>query len=427
MRTVRAILLSQAVALALLPGAAAATVVVSLPPEGASEAAAQAPVQARPGGPDADAPRSDQTVDVPKGTRLLLNNQAGEVTVRSWDRDQVRVQASHSPREQVEARIEEQALRVRARPVSGSRGGGRGLVDYTLTVPRWMPVSLTGTYLEADVEGTTAEVNVETVGGNIRVVGGSSTVTLRSVEGTVTVERTSGKVQANTVNDGIRLVGVAGDVTAETVNGDIELRDLKTTTLDVSTVNGDVTWTGSTSERGTARIATHSGDIRVSLGPSANATVFVRTFQGDFSADFAITLPEGMEGRDGHKRFNFTLGDGSARVELQSFNGDIHVARGPLAERRRGGRGPRTPAVAPAPPAPPVPPVPGAKPPKPPGDAGEMFAASIAAAAVEGVEAALAEAHDAIHRFDRGDELDLEHETLTAPGTPQGTAPRRKQ
>jgi hypothetical protein len=42
-----------------------------------------------------------------------------------------------------------------------------------------------------------------------------------------------------------------------------------------------------------------------------------------------------MNNRDGNKRFNFTLGGGSARVELQSFQGDIHVARGALPPRRR--------------------------------------------------------------------------------------------
>jgi hypothetical protein len=47
---------------------------------------AQQPIQARPGGPEVG-PGSDKTVDVTKGTRLVLANQAGEVIVRSWDQD----------------------------------------------------------------------------------------------------------------------------------------------------------------------------------------------------------------------------------------------------------------------------------------------------------------------------------------------------
>ena len=100
-------------------------------------------------------------------------------------------------------------------------------------------------------------------------------------------------------------------------------------------MNGDVRFEGPTAERGTYRVTTHNGDIRVSLGAQANATVFVRTFGGDFSSDFPVTLPDGMGSRDGNKRFNFTLGAGSARVELQSFQGDIHVAKGALRNREQ--------------------------------------------------------------------------------------------
>src|SRR5262245_41838498 len=100
----------------------------------------QPTIQARPGGPEG-APKTDQTIDVTKGTRLVLTNNAGEVVVRSWERDQVRIQASHTGREQVEAQTTDMTLRVRAR----SQRGPSGLVDYQVTVPRWMPVNVSGT------------------------------------------------------------------------------------------------------------------------------------------------------------------------------------------------------------------------------------------------------------------------------------------
>ena len=87
--------------------------------------AQQPPIQARPGGPEGS-PRTDQTVDVAKGTRLVLSNNAGEVVVRSWDRDQVRVQATHSERERVDMQTADMTLRIRgardaaARPASST-------------------------------------------------------------------------------------------------------------------------------------------------------------------------------------------------------------------------------------------------------------------------------------------------------------------
>ena len=358
---------------------AAATLAVSTgalaqPRDGAPDAQ-QAPIQARPGGPE-NSPKSDQTVDVAKGTRLVLSNNAGEVVVRSWDRDQVRIQASHGARETISAETTDMTLRIRTQRTGGSRGPG-GLVDYQITVPRWMPVNLSGTYLDATIEGTTAEVTVETVHGNARVTGGTGSVTVRSVEGIITIDKASGRVQATTVNEGIRVTNSTGEITAETTNGDIVIDNAQTSNLEASTVNGDVTFNGTIRDNGAYRLTTHGGDIRVGLGGAANATIFVRTFQGDFMADFPIQLPDGQTPRSGSKRFNFTLGNGSARIETQSFNGDIVLARKAIVSkdeerqrRRMGG----TPAAPPAPPAPPAPgavpaptPAPAPKPPKPPG------------------------------------------------------------
>jgi DUF4097 and DUF4098 domain-containing protein YvlB len=342
---------------------ACGTTALAQPREGSLEPQ-QPPIQARPGGPETS-PKSDQTVDVTKGTRLVLSNNAGEVVVRSWERDQVRIQATHGARETISAETTDMTLRIRTQRASG-------LVDYQITVPRWMPVNLSGTYLDATIEGTTAEVTVETVHGNARVSGGNGAVSLRSVEGVITVDKASGRVQATTVNEGIRITNVSGEITAETTNGNIFIDNATTSNLEAFTVNGEVTFNGTIRDNGAYRLGTHNGDIRVGLGGANNATVFVRTFQGDFAADFPVQLPEGQNARSGSKRFNFTLGSGSARIELQSFSGDIVLARKAITsreeERRRRREGLAPVAQPPQPGQPPQPlPAPTPKPPKPPG------------------------------------------------------------
>ncbi len=328
----------------------------------------QQPIQARPGGPEAG-PGTEKTVDVSKGTRLVLSNQAGEVVVRSWDQDKVRIQASGSSRDTLSAEIVDNTLRIRTARGGATRGPA-GLMDYQLTVPRWMPVNLTGTYLEATIEGTAAEVTVETVHGNVKVTGGNGNVSLRSVEGVITIDKAQGRVQATTVNEGIRITNSSGEINADTTNGDIFIDNAQTSNLEAFTVNGEVTFNGTIRDSGVYKLGTHNGDIRVGLGGANNATVFVRTFQGDFSSDFPVQLPEGQNARSGSKRFNFTLGSGSARIELQSFGGDIVLARKTITSRdderqRRRRSWPAAPAVPAVPRVPAVPGVP--KPPKPPG------------------------------------------------------------
>ena len=48
--------------------------------------------------------QTDQTVPVQKGTRLEVQNFAGDVDIRVWDRDAVRVEVEHSDRETVDIR-----------------------------------------------------------------------------------------------------------------------------------------------------------------------------------------------------------------------------------------------------------------------------------------------------------------------------------
>jgi DUF4097 and DUF4098 domain-containing protein YvlB len=282
--------------------------------------------------PAAARPRADQTVPVTKGMRLSLNNFAGSVTVRSWEKDAVRVEAEHSTRDRINVRTTEAVLRVSA---SSEHGPSRS-VDFTLTVPRWLPMNLSGTYVDIDLEGVLGEVTAETVGGDVRLKGGSGTVTLKSVEGIIEVEGSKGRNTLNTVNEAIFVRDVAGDLTAETVNGDLTLEQIDSGNVEVATVNGDVVYDGTIRDGGSYRFATHNGDVELRVPDQINASVFVRTYRGDFESHFQVAVPSADQASDEsserrrarrNRRFNFTLGSGAARVELESFGGDIGLLK----------------------------------------------------------------------------------------------------
>ena len=278
-------------------------------------------------------PRADQTVPVTRGMRLAVNSFAGSITVRTWDKDAVRVEAQHSARDRVNVRTTEAVLRITA---SAEHGPPRS-VDFTLTVPRWMPINLDGTYVDVDLEGVQGEVTAETVGGDVRLRGGSGTVSLKSIEGIIEVEGAKGRLTLSTVNEGVFIRDTAGEITAETTNGDLTLERIDAQTVDVATVNGDVVYDGSIRDGGTYRFATHNGDVELRVPDQINASVFVRTFRhGDFDSHFQVEVPSqaassGSEferrRRERRNSFNFTLGSGSARVELESFGGDISLLK----------------------------------------------------------------------------------------------------
>ena len=82
------------------------------------------------------APQTDQTVPATRGARLTVNNFAGEVNIRTWERDALRVQAVHSARTKVSIQTTPSGMSLNA---SGSMGPP-GAVDYTITAPAWMPI-----------------------------------------------------------------------------------------------------------------------------------------------------------------------------------------------------------------------------------------------------------------------------------------------
>src|SRR5262249_52895243 len=120
---------------------------------------------------------TDQTVNVTKGTKLDVNNFAGDVNVKVWDKDAVRVEVNHSDREVVHIKPGERALAIRSR---STRGGPPRSLDYTITVPGWMAIAVNGTYADVTLEGVGGDVAVDTTRGDIKVRGGSGFVSLKS-------------------------------------------------------------------------------------------------------------------------------------------------------------------------------------------------------------------------------------------------------
>ncbi len=262
---------------------------------------------------------TDTTVAVRPGTRLEVHNMGGDIVVRTWDRNEVRIQAEHSSRDQVEIGYGGVVLRISA---SGRRGAPHA-VDYTLTVPAAMDLNLSGVYSDVSVEGSTARIVVETVQGDVTVRGGRSLVTLHSVEGDVHAAGVVGRLEANSTNGEVTVDDAEGEVYVEGVNGDITLRGIRSDNVSATTVNGDILYRGTVRDEGQYRLSTHNGDVTMSVPATTNATVTVSTFSGDFESDFPVTLTGARQG----KRFSFTLGSGKATMELESFQGSIRLVR----------------------------------------------------------------------------------------------------
>jgi len=246
---------------------------------------------------------------------------AGEVVIRTWEKDALRVQARHSARVKVNIKQSEAGVTLRANSASGPAGS----VDYEITAPAWMPVTVDGTYAFVMIDGAQNEVAAETVRGDIVIKGGSGVVTAKTIEGEVIVENAKGRINASSVNEKITITGSSGDIVAETTNGSITLTKIDAKNVDVATVNGNIIYDGVAVDGGRYSFVTHNGNITIGVPATTNATFAVRTYNGVFRSELPTkTAEEVHRGR----RALYTLGTGSAQVELESFGGTIRL-RGP--------------------------------------------------------------------------------------------------
>jgi DUF4097 and DUF4098 domain-containing protein YvlB len=263
--------------------------------------------------------QTDTTFSVRSGSRIEVETFGGSITVRTWNRDEVRVQAQHGRREIVDIDARGSSVRIEA---EGHMGVAKD-VRFNLMVPRNVSIEASGVQTDIDIEGVSGDIDAETVQGNIRVVGGGR-LKLESVEGDVIVSGARGRVQASTVNRGVQVRDVVGDLDLETVNGPIIMQKVQATSVDASTVNGRIVYDGTLRDGGDYALATHNGQIWLVVPGGTNASISVSTFNGELDTTFEIPRFESDARR---RSYNFVLGNGKARIDLETFGGDINLRR----------------------------------------------------------------------------------------------------
>lgn len=262
---------------------------------------------------------ADTTLTVSQGDRLRLSLHSGSITVNTWNRSAVRVSGDmEDSDDRLDVSRSGSVITVSAH----GRYGTPSEADLTVTVPAWMPLSLDAVEGDITVNGTAAAINAETVNGNVKVTGGTGNISLTSVDGSVTLSDAKGNINVQSMNDDVVVERASGPITISAVNGSVRLDQVSSSAVSAESVNGDVRFSGPVMDGGHYQLSTHNGDVVVGIQAGANAAVSVKTFQGELETDFPVSIQGSRE-----RRISFVLGSGSARVDLESFQGTIRLVR----------------------------------------------------------------------------------------------------
>jgi hypothetical protein len=265
-------------------------------------------------------PATDTTFEVDARGRLDVENQDGSILVRSWDRSAVRVRTEGGAAAEID--IDNVGSIVRVEP-RDRRGGRNGRVDLDVTVPRGFGIIIDAQNGDIVLEDIGGSVEAETFNGNIVLRGGNGTISLETMSGEIIVDGARGSLHAETMNRGIRISRTEGDIDAEAVNGGILMSDIRSANVQAESVNGEIRYDGDIRSGGRYRLSTHNGSLTMTVPDGTGAAFSVVTHSGTIQTDFAVQL----QSLNSRRNVSFRLGDGSARVELESFNGSIRLRR----------------------------------------------------------------------------------------------------
>lgn len=267
------------------------------------------------------ASRIDTTVAFSRTGSIDLALDEGTIVVTTWNEERARVRATSDASD---LRFDVSSTRLTL-----ERNSGRGDEDarFELTVPRGVRVIVRGRSADVSISGTQGDCEVNTQNGDVILRDVGERIEVSSLNGDVTVDGSAGGVDLRSVSGDLVARGVHGDVEAQSVSGDISIREAASKYVRVQSTSGDVTYSGALDAAGRYSIESHSGDVRITVPQNTGAQLEVSTWSGSIESDFPMTLMPGEHGIGAGraKRFEFQIGNGGARVSLESFSGDITI------------------------------------------------------------------------------------------------------
>lgn len=282
-----------------------------------------------------------KVVDLAKDGHVYLSNISGDIEVKSWSENSVKIDAlkvsrastsqrakENSDRVQIEVEKVGKTLRIETKfPKRIDRwfsGSMNVSVDYRLWIPEQASIEVKTVSGDIEAEGLGGLFEANAVSGDITVKKVDKGMAIETVSGDLELEDINGDANLETVSGAIILNGIKGSVDAETVSGEIELREVSMARdVEAKTVSGDITYHGDINPQGRYTLKTHSGDVELMLPADAGFELEAETYSGHIDCDFKVSVT----GRIKSRQISGTVNQGGALLRLTTFSGSITIEK----------------------------------------------------------------------------------------------------
>jgi hypothetical protein len=191
-----------------------------------------------------------------------------------------------------------------------------------LHVPARARVWVKANSSDVDVTGVTGGLDLNIVGGSVRVAGNPHDLNVEAMDGNVTVNGAPAWVRVKTATGDIALGGASGDVGLSTISGAIQVTGGPYERAKLESVTGAIAFAGDVAKAGSFDFNTHSGRIELKLPRKFFGEIDAATMTG--TIDNQLTGKPAITSRDKRgQEIGLFVGQSGPRFYVRSFKGNI--------------------------------------------------------------------------------------------------------
>lgn len=279
----------------------------------------------------------EQTYPLERDGKVYLENVSGDITVKSWQKNEIRILARKTALEKDlldEVTIDIKRTDGNIRIVTRYKTP-RDLYQLTdvsvyfdLLIPDKAQLrvkSVDGMVQAWEIGG---RVDIETANGRAEVIKAGQGVKCKTVSGDMYLDEITGKITLNSTSGKITADGIKGSIEATNVSGDISVTNYSLADeVEIETIKGNIEVQGELSPGGMYECSTISGRTEIVLPAASDFELWINTVSGGMHCDFEVGGPSRTVDFNWNQ-LQGAVGKGGASLKASSVSGDILIKKG---------------------------------------------------------------------------------------------------
>ena len=297
----------------------------------------------------------EKTESLARDGKVEIRNVSGDVEVKTWDRDEVKIDALKTSRAssmekakenaskvKIEVTREDGVLKVWTKYPKPSIKNLSVSVNYKVMIPSQAMIkarSVSGDVTlekiggKATSETTSGDVtvmgarngaNAETVSGDVKVSDVENGVYCKTASGNVDAKNITGNADLNCVSGDVSAENIRGAVEADTVSGNVKLMGISDAdVVKGKTMSGSTIYYGDINSNGRYSLEAHSGKVEMTIPSGSAFDLTASTFSGTIKTEFKVM----MSGKLSKKKISGSVNGGGADVKLKTFSGNVYLKK----------------------------------------------------------------------------------------------------